>query len=789
MAGRITRDIIERKIGEKITNSKIFSKPANSGPIMIPPIPDSKFIGTLPEGDLEGPNLQEKQHQDAYEAEVKLYRSLEELKKNYVVIHQLKFTHEQYSVFVKEHNCNKKLCERGEKDHPCHKQLRQIEGECDFVVVGANFVVIFEVKALTLQNADVDKVKFVGCCESALLQRKRMKDLVKSIDRTVVTFEFTVFPNISINDVEERYLNDETIIFSEDLQYITSIVASCEEFSRFLVPIKFYFRGGLCRCLTGLWCIDQENKWDLISCELTKCIKDIDQKLRGALVTREAVDSETYKTRGKGKAKRKKIYPENPEMVEAPDLFKSYLNISCLTKDQLDVFNSEERFLWVEGPAGSGKTITMLGKIIDIVKNKSAQSRVLLYSWEGLPAVQHYYKILNSIFEERTCAVVTHYYKNFEGDYYDKMAAAEKSLSNKLIKYSKRRIVILLMEDKEVLTSPKIYEIMTSFNYVFVDDYQKLIDITADINDIKNTNEYFSECNIFFNGLQPLVKNRATNNTSLWVFCDMGQSCSNPVLTAFDIDGKKVLDEFKNMFESQKKLSVNVRNTYEIATVLSVIREHYNKMDLTNKSNLLGLLPQQRGHFLRGTKPTIYLKLANSPAAFEGILEEELKLLRGRGSSLDQKKIGIMYHTDLQIENGFELSNSICRCIVAQNASCRYTLYDIYDVIKTNACSSAEWTAIIYIFRFYSESKHTYVPASPTGDKQGWFSDLIPFLYTALSRARVHSTVIIYNYTPFHCEYTDKMLSDLYRNYRDVCKMIVSDDIYHNFHPLVNHYF
>ena len=276
MAGRITRDIIERKIGEKITNSKIFSKPANSGPIMIPPIPDSKFIGTLPEGDLEGPNLQEKQHQDAYEAEVKLYRSLEELKKNYVVIHQLKFTHEQYSVFVKEHNCNKKLCERGEKDHPCHKQLRQIEGECDFVVVGANFVVIFEVKALTLQNADVDKVKFVGCCESALLQRKRMKDLVKSIDRTVVTFEFTVFPNISINDVEERYLNDETIIFSEDLQYITSIVASCEEFSRFLVPIKFYFRGGLCRCLTGLWCIDQENKWDLISCELTKCIKDID---------------------------------------------------------------------------------------------------------------------------------------------------------------------------------------------------------------------------------------------------------------------------------------------------------------------------------------------------------------------------------------------------------------------------------------------------------------------------------------------------------------------------------
>ena len=373
MKGKITRDIIENKIGKKIAKSIHLRRYAKCGPTMIPPIPDSKFIDKLPEVVLEGQNVQEKEHQDAYEAEVKVYRCLEELKKNYIVIHQLKFTHEQYSAFVYEHSCNKKQCTKGQEVHLCHKELKQIEGECDFVLVGDKFVAIFEVKGVRLQNTGEDECKFIGCCESALLQRKIIKDLIKSIVPTVMIFEFTVLPNVSIDEIKECFLKDDTILFSEDLEIIASIMDGYDESS--LPTMTEKSRDKLYRCLTGLWCIDHNNKWNVESCELTECIKDSDQKLRKALVTRKAVDSEKSKIGGKGKAKVKKKYPENLEMVDAPELFKNYLDINCLTQDQLDVFNCDERFLWVEGPAGSGKTIAMLGKIIDIVLNKNTKSK------------------------------------------------------------------------------------------------------------------------------------------------------------------------------------------------------------------------------------------------------------------------------------------------------------------------------------------------------------------------------------------------------------------------------
>ena len=173
------KNLVENRIGKEILKRLQGRRYAKCGPTMIPPIPDSKFIDKLPEGVLEGQNVQEKEHQDAYEAEVKVYRCLEELKKNYLVIHQLKFTHEQYSAFVKEHSCNKKQCTKGQEVHLCHKELKLIEGECDFVLVRDKFVAIFEVKGVHLQNTDEDERKFIGCCESALLQRNRMKELIK----------------------------------------------------------------------------------------------------------------------------------------------------------------------------------------------------------------------------------------------------------------------------------------------------------------------------------------------------------------------------------------------------------------------------------------------------------------------------------------------------------------------------------------------------------------------------------------------------------------------------------
>ena len=129
---------------------------------MMPPLPESKFIDRLPQNKvLEGMNVQEKEHQDAYIAEVILYRCLEEVKGNYLVIHQLEYTHMQYSAFLPEHLCDKMRCKTGAQDHSCHKRPDEIEGECDFVVVGYSFAAIFEVKGLAFQ-AQWHKVRNLG---------------------------------------------------------------------------------------------------------------------------------------------------------------------------------------------------------------------------------------------------------------------------------------------------------------------------------------------------------------------------------------------------------------------------------------------------------------------------------------------------------------------------------------------------------------------------------------------------------------------------------------------------
>ena len=44
-------------------------------------------------------------------------------------------------------------------------------------------------------------------------------------------------------------------------------------------------------------------------------------------------------------------------------MLKAHLNIRCLSQQQQELLICEDRFVWLDGPAGSGKTIVTLGKI------------------------------------------------------------------------------------------------------------------------------------------------------------------------------------------------------------------------------------------------------------------------------------------------------------------------------------------------------------------------------------------------------------------------------------------
>ena len=836
------REIIEETIGREILD-KYCQSSSTSKPIMIPPVPDSKFLEKFPDGELEGKAAAYKELQDGYEAEVKVYRCFEELKRNVIVIHQIEYTHEQYSAFVPEHNCTKKRCKKGPEVHPCHQPDKNLDGETDFVVIGPDFVAVFEVKGLEIpNNQECSSETLRGCTEDAARQRSKMVNLIKhletDLDVSIQVYQFTIFPNISKGEIDEGYLSDTTLVFSEDIETLTSwfdanIPSSDtipENITSAMISVK--------HSLLGLLCTNTDNKWNTSDCSLSKCILDINTKLKRALVTQQAIDQSHQNTYMKHKRKKEKIYPENPGMVDAPELFKKYLDINCLTQGQLNVFNCEERSLWVEGPAGSGKTVVMLGKIIDIVLNKDSEGVVLVvvYGRDTSPAVLHYQEVLNSISEDIECTVVEYNYSEVEaevesegesevesegeaevesegesevesegesdvesegesdvesegeaevegeGEGKFKISARERSLIYPVLYPSRTRIVILALS--EPFISSLAHLMIRCFKYVFMDDYQKLFDSLG--HGIFQKPSY-RHAKILSEELFSVVyEDFSTDDTSMWVFSDMGQCLfigvprNRPEFQTSIEKDRDHSEKLRKLFRLEKSLSVNLRNTHEISSVLSIIREHYNTMCYPDITNGALRLPRQiEGHFLRGTKPTIYLLKGEDPAACERILEEELRKLTGPGSCLDDKDIAVLLDSikedvDLLLNN---IVNSVSRG-TGYRALMRLLGRDTFPlnfgiaVPHMSECSSAEWPAVVYIHR--SRSIEDKVTLQDDSVENIMYSNTILNLYQALSRARVYSTVIIYNYTPKACEYTDKMLSEL-RERRDICRIVDVD--------------
>ena len=757
------RNTIEEKIGRKILEKVNQTRGETTGPIMIPPIPDSRFIDKLPEGELEGRNVQEKEHQDSYEAEVKLYRFLEDIERNCIVIHQLEFTHEQYTALVGEHFCDKKRCKNGQKDHLCHKEPSEIEGECDMVVVGENFVIFIEVKGLKLQNTNLDALRLKGCCESAVMQRKRMKKLVQSIEPLMMIFQFTIFPNVSIDNVEDVYLKDETVLFEEDLVIIGSTIHCCQELASLPTVAKIVAENLLC-CLLGLWCIDKDGKWNILKSSLTWCVMELDQKLRDALVTRKSVDAKNTKKsskRGKSKTMKKKIYPVNPGMFEAPKLFQDYLKINCLTQGQLDIFNCKERFLWVEGPAGSGKTVAIMGKIVEIVKNKDVFQRILLIlpgCMTKLITLRHHRLLLQ--LKLTTCTIVWCNYSGVKGDMKTKVGAAHAYLSEQL-RHTTSQVIILVITSIYIFKD--FYNIFTSFDHVFLDDYQVLADFLL-CEFIRDGKWIDMMGNILSDGLIPLAKNNETDGPSLWVFCDEGQALFNngshsPLLDrpykAFEV----LINDFKSPFLTQVSLTINLRNTLELSSLLSIMRRNCTVMKSTGAIPLnvpLNILEQKLGHILRGTKPVFYIMKDENTAAIESIVAKELSKLSGFITKTPEVAVAL----------------PIIACDFRKSLSTAFESelkLNGIQLINVQSCVSVEWPVVICLHRFLPYGDKIFLLDGSEDYEVS--SNCMTHLYVALSRARVHCVVILYDYIAEICDGTDRILSEL-KQRRDICKVI-----------------
>ena len=193
---------------------------------MLPRAPYQTYVDVYLEEDKPGCSFaDERKRQSDYEAEVKVFRALEGLKENLMVLHGLQYTHNQYCLCVKSHLRDKRNC-KGCKS-PYNK-----EGECDFLVLGPDYCVIIEVKNMSHVEQELADPKLmnavVGTFRKSLVQREKISALIKGINVDTTVLQFTAYPNFSKKCKDQFQSCEETvspltnpelstIIFQEDI--------------------------------------------------------------------------------------------------------------------------------------------------------------------------------------------------------------------------------------------------------------------------------------------------------------------------------------------------------------------------------------------------------------------------------------------------------------------------------------------------------------------------------------------------------------------------------------------
>ena len=66
--------------------------------------------------------------------------------------------------------------------------------------------------------------------------------------------------------------------------------------------------------------------------------------------------------------KNEAVDPSNPNVVKAPEEIKTYIGVKYLTIKQDAIFKRTYQYLWINGPAGSGKTVLLAGRVIQFAK-------------------------------------------------------------------------------------------------------------------------------------------------------------------------------------------------------------------------------------------------------------------------------------------------------------------------------------------------------------------------------------------------------------------------------------
>ena len=658
--------------GQNIFDTYCRTDEEDKHPIMLPRAPHQKYIDRYPDQDLPGQSFKDDRvQQQNYEAEVKFYRVLENLEENFIVLHNFEYTHYQYHLGDKSHDKNK--CGK------CKKVSANNEGECDFVVVDSNYFAIFEVKNASYIKEHAapidgtDQKKQLPGFQKSLAQRKKMAELIKRFSNRLTVLQFSVYPNLKkIYNKEFKLSVDEkvSIIFEEDIHTLTDWIDWWKNnVSDLILPLYPKFQTiheEVRNFLLAVWCTDNKGKCDSAKFSLGRCIMDIDEKLRSAEFT---------------------FRENNPDVITNPSKVTDFMGIKNFTKQQYDLIISNEHFCWVNGPAGTGKSVVLLEKMFNLATENDENKIILI----GGTTHHDYQKILENT--SIKVAVIS-------------FAEDEKvdEIRSKIEECFRNHQVAILSKSftqsgTERLVFPnynKLFRSLPGVN-VFIDDFQYVFGWIDD-----------------FNVLVGFLRISQMISASNYVFVtyDIMQGCLN--YTDKELH-TKLINLLKDRVPSGQLYSLTkiMRNTFDLSIDLAKIRGIISE-ELFDKSEIV--LPcQQPGHFIHGPKTAVHV--------FNNFDEENIKLI------FNKEFRRITYRTDNTAE--------------VPDVGLIHTYFDngTLHLVEDLEMNINDGKLFSFADQTYSKEWPSVIVLHTIPHRSQWNCKM---LYLAMSRARVKCTVIMY---------------------------------------------
>ena len=529
--------------------------------------------------------------------------------------------------------------------------------------------------------------------QKSLQQRHKIVNLIECLDKDIPILQFTACPNLSAKyreefadqpdknsmlRVQKHYKN--SIIFKEDLDNFSAWWLDNVINNPLILDPGVNLPNNcenVRNTLLALWCTEKD-KCDQSRCSLGQSILDISKRLKEGKFT-------FLLKQGKNRAQNR---AQNPGVIKAPDVIRTNVKVENLTVEQDNAFKSKEPFLWINGPAGAGKTVILCGKILQLI-NSDSDNKVVVLKFAG---------------------------KGNNSQHY------QNALDNASIKYE------LISTSKRKHTPRQLAKLITKSMYNVV-----IVEITdiPDTTKLTDRLSVLSGYNLFVDDIQTVIKYDTTAvmwrvliskllelsaNKTVWIACDLVQ--------IWYIDDTQTIVNVANSIidlltpNQRATLTMNLRNTFDLSNILSEIRDQFVK-SCSLKSNILDLvLPaQSAGHFIHGPLPVIHVFNDRNVNSIGSVFNTELDRLC---ATLNYSDIGIIY-TDYSSDDVLSLvRNSVdMRCVNTDSK---------IAVCYSKDCASSEWPAVIVVHEVWRSSVE---------------NDLTE-LYLTLSRARVYCSVVIY---------------------------------------------